>query len=81
MSILHTVIPSILCQHTEEAAFLWLLRLNATRAPHYTLKDLAKLDDESKLISMASVWLVKPDGNCARLHLAMESLEKSSLPR
>jgi uncharacterized protein (TIGR02270 family) len=44
MSIFHTVIPSILCQHTEEAAFLWLLRLNTTRAPHYTLKDLAKLD-------------------------------------
>ncbi len=39
------VISSIVSQHGEEAAFLWLLRSNATRQPHYTLKDLAKLDD------------------------------------
>jgi uncharacterized protein (TIGR02270 family) len=31
-------------QHAEEAAFLWLLRSNAVGAPHYSLKDLAKLD-------------------------------------
>ena len=39
-----TVISSIVSQHAEEAAFLWLLRSNATHAPHYSLKDLAKLD-------------------------------------
>ncbi len=39
------VISSIVSQHAEEAAFLWLLRSNATRQPHYALKDLAKLDD------------------------------------
>jgi len=38
------VISSIVSQHAEEAAFLWLLRSNATGAAHYSLKDLAKLD-------------------------------------
>jgi uncharacterized protein (TIGR02270 family) len=32
-------------QHAEEAAFLWRLRDAAVQAPHYTLKDLAELDD------------------------------------
>ena len=40
-----TVIEHIVQQHAEEAAFLWLLRDNAVRAPHYNLKDLCKLDD------------------------------------
>lgn len=31
-------------QHAEEAAFLWLLRRQAARAPHYRLTDLAELD-------------------------------------
>lgn len=39
------VISSIVSQHAEEAAFLWMLRVNATRQPHYALKDLTKLDD------------------------------------
>lgn len=39
------VIESVLSQHAEEAAFLWLLRNNAVHAPHYSLKDLAGLDD------------------------------------
>jgi len=39
------VIPHIISQHAEEAAFLWLLRDAAVHAPHYDLKDLAKLDD------------------------------------
>ena len=39
------VIPHIIDQHAEEAAFLWLLRNNAIDAPHYDLNDLAKLDD------------------------------------
>lgn len=34
----------IVGQHAEEAAFLWLLRAAAVRAPHYRLKDLTKLD-------------------------------------
>jgi hypothetical protein len=38
------VIAEVVSQHAEEAAFLWLLRANATRAPHYALKDLGKLD-------------------------------------
>ncbi len=39
------IIADIVSQHAEEAAFLWLLRSNAIRQPHYALKDLAKLDD------------------------------------
>lgn len=39
------IITDIVSQHVEEAAFLWLLRSNAIRQPHYALKDLAKLDD------------------------------------
>ena len=40
-----TVIPAIIEQHAEEAAFLWLQRDAAVRYPHYNLIDLAKLDD------------------------------------
>jgi uncharacterized protein (TIGR02270 family) len=39
------VIEHIVRQHAEEAAFLWHLRDAAIHAPHYNLKDLARLDD------------------------------------
>jgi uncharacterized protein (TIGR02270 family) len=39
------ILTEIVSQHVEEAAFLWLLRCNAIRQPHYALKDLAKLDE------------------------------------
>ena len=38
-------IEGIIFRHAEEAAFLWLLRDAAVRAPQYKLKDLAKLDE------------------------------------
>jgi len=38
------VIPIIVHQHAEEAAFNWSLRDAAVREPHYSLNDLAKLD-------------------------------------
>ncbi|MBK8167231.1 MAG: TIGR02270 family protein [bacterium] len=38
-------LPHILSQHAEEASFQWLLRSLAVHAPHYSLKDLARLDD------------------------------------
>ena len=38
------VIPHIVDQHIEEAAFLWSLRAAACHEPHYDLDDLAKLD-------------------------------------
>jgi uncharacterized protein (TIGR02270 family) len=41
----YMMITDIVSQHVEEAAFLWLLRCNAIRQPHYALKDLAKLDE------------------------------------
>jgi len=40
-----TIIKEIVTQHTEESAFLWLLRNRAVHEPHYNLSDLAKLDD------------------------------------
>jgi uncharacterized protein (TIGR02270 family) len=39
------VIESIVSRHAEEAAFLWLLRGRAVRAPHYSLAQLAELDE------------------------------------
>ncbi|VAX06617.1 FOG: HEAT repeat [hydrothermal vent metagenome] len=39
------IIKSIIDQHAEEAAFLWLQRHAAVCEPHYSLKDLAHLDD------------------------------------
>ncbi len=35
----------VVYQHAEDAAFLWLTRDNAVRAPHYSLQDIVKLDD------------------------------------
>jgi hypothetical protein len=40
-----TVIPVVIEQHAEEAAFHWLLRDAAVRTPHYSLDSLAKLDN------------------------------------
>jgi len=39
------VLPWIISQHAEEAAFQWLLRGDAACAPHYTLGELARLDE------------------------------------
>ena len=39
------IIEAIVAQHAEEAAFQWLLRNDAIGAPHYSLSDLAHLDD------------------------------------
>lgn len=46
MSTVHVaIIHSVATQHTEEAAFLWLLRDAAATAPHYKLDHLARLDN------------------------------------
>ncbi len=39
------IIDSILYQHAEESSFQWLLRDAAVRDPHYTLPDLADLEE------------------------------------
>jgi uncharacterized protein (TIGR02270 family) len=39
------IIPKVIQQHAEEAAFLWLLRDNAVYAPHFYLRDLVRLDN------------------------------------
>ncbi|MCB2261330.1 MAG: hypothetical protein LGR52_00030 [Candidatus Thiosymbion ectosymbiont of Robbea hypermnestra] len=40
-------IESIVSQHAEEAAFLWLLRDAAVCAPHYSLAELARIAGEA----------------------------------
>ena len=40
-----SVIKPIIEQHAENAAFLWIQRDAAVSEPHYSLKDLAHLDD------------------------------------
>jgi uncharacterized protein (TIGR02270 family) len=40
-----SVIAAVLDQHAEEAASHWLIRDGAVYAPHYSLSDLAHLDD------------------------------------
>ena len=39
------IVDTIVYQHAEEAAFLWSTRDNAVLRPHYSLKDLARLDN------------------------------------
>lgn len=39
------IIEDIIIQHAEEASFLWFLRSLAVCAPHYSLVDLAELDN------------------------------------
>lgn len=39
------IIPSIVEQHAEEAAFIWFLRSRAVHSPHYKLRELAKVDN------------------------------------
>jgi uncharacterized protein (TIGR02270 family) len=41
---MNVALDIVVGQHCEEAAFQWLLREKAVHAPHYSLKDLAKLD-------------------------------------
>ena len=38
-------IDTVVQQHADDAAFVWLLRDGAVSAPHYTLSDLAELDN------------------------------------
>lgn len=39
------IIPEIVDQHVEEAAFLWILRDDAVHEPHYNLHDLIELEN------------------------------------
>src|SRR5881628_2349581 len=39
------IVTVVVEQHAEEASFLWLLRDAAVSQPHYSLADLAKLDN------------------------------------
>jgi len=39
------IIPDIIDQHAEEAAFLWFQRDAAIHEPHYDLEDLSELDE------------------------------------
>ena len=45
MAVARGVIQTIVDQHAEEAAFLWLLRDQAVDAQHYDRQDLARLEE------------------------------------
>src|ERR1039457_3940796 len=45
-STMKAAIPEIVYQYAEESAFRWHLRDYAVCAPHYSLNDLALLDDQ-----------------------------------
>ena len=55
-------ISKIIDIHTEDAAFLWLLRDDAVRAPHYDLNDLIELDSrleanlDGLLVAADNAW-------------------------
>jgi uncharacterized protein (TIGR02270 family) len=40
-----SIISAVVEQHVEESSFLWLLRDSAVHEPHYSLSDLAHLDN------------------------------------
>lgn len=87
------IIESVIAQHAEEAAFLWLLRDNAVRAPHYRLKTLARLDDrvEAHLDGLRiagddgwpvclDVWSLEDEGELfAFSEIAFESGDKNKI--
>lgn len=55
------VISHLVEQHAEESAFLWILRSYAVHAPHYRLKDLAKLDNRVEA-HLDGLRIAGPDG-------------------
>ena len=66
------IIPEVVSQHAEEAAFLWMLRHEAAQAPHYSLVTLTKLDDriEAHLdglrIASEAGWAICKKGSTGR---------------
>lgn len=89
------VLPDIVSQHAEEAAFLWILRDHAVGAPHYSLKDLAKLDgrieahldglriagDEGRAALEADLAREEPGEAFAAAVLALETGERDRFDR
>ena len=58
-------IDAVISQHVEEAAFLWLLRDAAVRAPHYDLRDL--IDLEQRLEAHFAGLRIAGDGGWVQL--------------
>jgi len=71
------VIPVVLEQHAEAAAFHWLLRDAAVHAPHYTLDDLANSTPASMPILMGYVLPVTPVGRLVRNNSGGKQRERS----
>jgi uncharacterized protein (TIGR02270 family) len=69
------IVPAIVDQHAEEAAFLWLLRDGAIREPHFALKDIIKL--ESRVEAHLDGLRIAGD---AGLQLVLEQLEAHPEP-
>src|SRR5208282_4998183 len=78
------VLPKILTQHAEEAAFLWLLRDQAVSARQFLVKDLARLDDrvEAQLDGLEVVSeALEPGDPGAVLALAVLAFEQGDEAR
>ncbi len=89
------IIHEIVTQHAEDSAFLWILRDAAVRAPHYNLKDLARLDerveahldglrvagDEGWKLAEEGLAHEEPGEAFAAAVLALESGERDRLDR
>ena len=89
------VIPQILEQHGEEAAFLWFLRSAAVDAPHYNLGELLQLDgrveahldgwrvggDAAWALAEASLGAEEPGEVFAAAVLALESGSSDRIER
>ncbi len=85
------IIPHVVSQHAEEAAFLWLLRDQAVYAPNYDLPDLIALEErvEAHLdglrVAGDDAWpfvieelsLGEPSGAFAATALAVEQANQS----
>jgi len=71
------VIESIVEQHAEEATFLWILRDAAAQAPHYSLKDLADIDERVE----AHIDGLRVAGDPVRIPWIIEHMEVPELAR
>jgi uncharacterized protein (TIGR02270 family) len=73
--LVSAIIPSIIEQHAEEAAFLWLLRDAAVDAPHYARRHLARLDERLE----AHIDGLRVAGE-AGIEIALEQLARNREP-
>lgn len=65
------MLPTVLCEHAEEASFLWLQRAFAVNAPNYSPKQFADLDE--RLAAHIDGLLVAGDEGWKVVEAALDS--------